>query len=93
MPVTFPDPEVFIDCRDAPLFHYAWDKDIPIINMLNEANRPSNREGLTQMIAAGRQEHRMQATVLTLGLTIGGMVLVLYKLIDKAMNAKIRFAK
>ena len=93
MPVAFPDPEVFIDCRDAPLFHYAWDKDIPIINMLNEGNRPSNREALTQMIPAGRQEHSMQATVLTLSLTIGGMVLVLYKFVDKAMNAKIRFDK
>ena len=61
--------------------------------MLNEGNRPSNREALTQMIPAGRQEHSMQATVLTLSLTIGGMVLVLYKFVDKAMNAKIRFDK
>ena len=48
VPVTFPDPEVFIDCRAAPLLYYAWHRDIPIINMLNDQNRPSNQEGLTQ---------------------------------------------
>ena len=47
VPVTFPDPEVFIDCRDAPLLYYAWKHDIPIINMLTEENKPSDREGLT----------------------------------------------
>ena len=77
VPVTFPDPEVFIDCRDAPLLYYGWGKDIPIINVLTEENRPSNREGLTQMIAAGRAEHRTEATVITLSLTIGATILVL----------------
>ena len=48
VPVTFPDPEVFIDCADKHLAQFSWKYDNPIINMLDEHNRPSNREGLTQ---------------------------------------------
>ena len=91
MPVTFPDPEVFIDCRDAPLLYYGWKNDIPIINVLDEKNRPSN--DMTQMIAAGRAEHRTEAIVVTLGLTITATFVVLKQLFDKANNAKIRYTK
>ena len=91
MRVTFPDPEVFIDCRDAPLLYYAWDKDIPIVNVLDEKNRPSN--DMTQMIAAGRAEHRTEAVVVTLGLTISATFIVLKQLIQKANNSKIRYTK
>ena len=76
VPVTFPDPAVFIDCANKHLALYSWTKDNPIINLLNDQNRPSNREGLTQWIAAGRLEDRSEVLVLTLGLTIAGMVVV-----------------
>ena len=90
MPVTFPDPEVFIDCSKRALNQFSWHKDNPIINLLDDSNRPSNREGLTQWIAAGRVEHRSEVLALTLGLTMVGMLVVIWQVVDKAWNAQIR---
>ena len=76
---------------NAKTSYYGWNHDIPIINVLDEKNRPSN--DMTQMIAAGRAEHRTEAIIVTLGLTITATFFVLKQLINKANNAKIRYTK
>ena len=93
VPIPFPDPEVFIDCMSTDLRLFAWKYEAPVINQLTEENGPTNRDGLTQLIPAGRVEHRMEVTVLTLSLTLIGMVLTIQQVWEKAQTSKIRVPK
>ena len=47
VPVTFPDPEIFIDCLDTDLRLFAWKYEAPVINQLTDSNGPTDRTSLT----------------------------------------------
>jgi len=72
--VALVDPHVFIDCRDAHLFHFSKNKNYPITNLVNDQNRPA---AVTALIANGRIEHRGAILTATVGLTLIYMVFIL----------------
>ena len=47
VPVTFPDPEIFIDCLDTDLRLFAWKYEAPVTNQLTDSNGPTDRTSLT----------------------------------------------
>ena len=82
------DPAVFIDCRDANLYHFRAGTEAPIIDQMEDYMRP--KEDTVQRIPVGRIEHR-QATVFgTIGLTIFGALVAVKTIIQKAREAPIR---
>ena len=86
VPVHHVDPAVFIDCRDAPLYAYSGEYDFPIVDQLNENNRP---EPLIGFVTVGRKEDEKLVIWCTIGITLACFAFSLCRIIIKASTEKI----
>ena len=81
------DPQVFIDCRDAELYHFRSESDKPIIDQLTAQNRP--HQNLVQKIAVGRIEDRKSIEITTIAFTVIMAIVMIVVIINKAKNSEI----
>ena len=87
--MTWPAPEVFLDCVKHPLSDYqtGGQRYLALRNMLTSYNSPSP---IVEAIPNGVKEERKQIETMTIGSTLIGFFIIAYFMIKKSKDVVVK---